>query len=584
MESSSRRPRVLICDPIAEDGVVMLQRFADVDHKGKLDEETLLSIVNEYDGLIVRSATQITAEVIERAPRLKVIGRAGSGLDNIDVSKAREMNIAVINSPDANTVAVAEHTMGLLLAMARRLPRADLSLKEGKWEKKQLMGTGLSGKTLGIIGFGRIGREVAKRAQAFNMKILVNQRRQTPELELAEAGVQNVDLSDMLRQADFVTLHVPLRPDTQGIIGRAELAMMKKSAYIINTARGGIIDEEALLEALNNETIAGAALDVFVTEPATHNALAQHPRVIATPHIAASTEDAQRSAALMVVEQIIEILQDAQIDNVLPLRVVPMDKIFPHESIDQKRVDRLAQRLEADGILQNPTIVTEVEGKYMVLDGATRTAAFKQLGYPHTIVQISNPEDGLGLHTWYHVIQNIAVDKLLALLRNLEGITLTATTPDKADDDMFAYAALCYLHTIEQELYLVYASPGVNRLDALNKLTETYIAASHTDRTLEKDLNVLRNDYPDMSAVVVFPEYTVSQVMNVTLSGRYFPAGITRFLIPGRILRLNADLSILKSKEKTLTEKNKWLTEFLEGKLRRNAIRYYAEPVYLLDE
>ncbi len=584
MEATSRRPRVLICDPIAEAGVKRLQEFADVDIRSKLSEEELLGIVIDYDALVVRSATQVTAEVIERAKRLKVIGRAGSGLDNIDVAKARELEVAVVNSPDANTVAVAEHTMGLLLALARRLPRADLSIKEGKWEKKELMGTGLSGKTLGIIGFGRIGREVAKRAQAFNMRILVNQRRPTPELDL-EDGVQNVDLPDLMRESDFVSLHIPLRPDTMGIIGATELAMMKPEAYIINTARGGIINEEALLDCLNNHTLAGAALDVFVQEPATNSALAQHPRVIATPHIAASTEDAQRTAALTIAEQIIELLQAAEIDNVLPLRVVPMDKIFPHESIDQKRVDRLAQRLEADGVLQNPTVVTEVEGNYyMVLDGATRTAAFKQLGYPHTIVQISNPEDGLGLHTWYHVIQQIEVDKLLKLLRSIDGISLSKTTIESADDDMFAYASLCYLHTVTNEVYMVQAEPGVNRLDALNTLTETYIAASQTDRTLDKDLSTLKGDYPQMAAVVIFPEYTVSQVMNVTLSGRYFPAGITRFLIPGRILRLNADLSVLKSKEMSLTEKNKWLTQFLDGKLQRNAIRYYGEPVYLLDE
>lgn len=576
------RPRVLVCDPIADNGLALLAQHTDVDVRTNLKPEELLAIIDQYQGVVVRSATTMTAEIIERGHNLKVIGRAGAGLDNIDVRKAQDKQIAVVNAPDANTVAVAEHTMGLLLALARRLPRADESLKAGKWEKQSFMGTGLVGKTLGLVGFGRIGRQVAIRAQAFGMKILVNQLRPTPELNLAEA--RNVDLHELLRLSDFVSLHVPMRADTQGIVGRAELALMKPTAYIINTARGGVVDEDALLEALSDGRLAGAALDVFVTEPATNTALIQHEKVIATPHIAASTEDAQRVASLAVAEQIVEILRDVEVENILPLRVVPMDKIFPHESIDPKRVDKLAARLDAEGLLRNPTVVMQVEDKYMVLDGATRTAAFKKLGYSHTVVQICSPETGLGLHTWYHVAQKIEVESLLDLLRAIPNIALVPSTAEKADDDMFAYGSLCYLHTADGRVFLVQTAAGLNRLDALNQLTETYIAACTVDRTLEKDLITLKNDYPNLAALIVFPEYTVSQVMQVTLSGRYFPAGITRFLIPGRILRLNADLAILKSAEMSLADKSKWLYDFLEEKTKRNAIRYYGEPVYLLDE
>ena len=576
------RPRVLVCDPIAENGLTLLAQHTDVDIRTDLKPQEILAIIDQYQGVVVRSATTMTAEIIERGHNLKVIGRAGAGLDNIDVRKAQEKHIAVVNAPDANTVAVAEHTMGLLLALARRLPRADESLKAGKWEKQSFMGTGLVGKTLGLVGFGRIGRQVAIRAQAFGMKILVNQLRPTPELNLAEA--RNVDLHELLHLSDFVSLHVPMRADTQGIIGRAELARMKPTAYIINTARGGVVDEDALLEALSDGRLAGAALDVFVTEPATNTALIQHEKVIATPHIAASTEDAQRVASLAVAEQIVEILRDVEVENILPLRVVPMDKIFPHESIDPKRVDKLAARLDAEGLLRNPTVVMQVEDKYMVLDGATRTAAFKKLGYPHTVVQICSPETGLGLHTWYHVAQKIEVEALLDLLRAIPNIALVPSTAEKADDDMFAYGSLCYLHTADGRVFLVQTAAGLNRLDALNKLTETYIAACTVDRTLEKDLITLKNDYPSLAALIVFPEYTVSQVMQVTLSGRYFPAGITRFLIPGRILRLNAELAILKSAEMSLADKSKWLYDFLEEKTKHNAIRYYGEPVYLLDE
>lgn len=583
MTPKTLRPRVLICDPIAENGLALLREYTEVDTQIGITAEHLLAIIDQYEGVLVRSATHITADVIERGHKLKVIGRAGAGLDNIDVRKAQEKQIPVVNAPDANTLAVAEHTMGLLLALARRLPYADTSLKAGQWEKQWFMGTGLAGKTVGIVGFGRIGREVAIRAQAFGMKVLVNQRRPTPELNL-QAHVRSVDLHDLLRLSDFVTLHVPLRGDTQGIIGRAELALLKPSAFLINTARGEVIDEDALLEALDNGRLAGAALDVFVTEPATNRALIQHKLVIATPHIAASTEDAQRAAALAVAEQMVEILRDVEGENILPLRVVPMDKIFPHESIDPKRVDKLAARLEEEGLLRNPTIVTEVEGNYMVLDGATRTAAFKKLGYPHTIVQVCSPETGLGLHTWYHIVQKIEVESLLELLRAIPNIDLVPTTAEKADDNMFAYGSLCYLHTADGRLFLVQPATGINRLDALNQLTETYIAAATVDRTLDKDLISLQAEHPDLAALVVFPEYTVSQVMQVTLSGRYFPAGITRFLIPGRILRLNADLQVLKSAEMSAADKSRWLREFLEEKMKHNAIRYYGEPVYLLDE
>ncbi|MCA9960828.1 MAG: hypothetical protein KC443_17430 [Anaerolineales bacterium] len=306
--STAQRPRILICDSIAEEGVALLRQHADVDVHTKLSPAALLEIVPVYDGMVVRSATQVTQQVIDHAANLKIIGRAGAGLDNIDVTAARERHMQVVNSPDANTLAVAEHTMGLLLALARRLSWADWSLKAGRWEKSKLVGTGLAGKTLGIVGFGRIGREVALRAQAFRMKILVNQRRATPELDLA-AGIEAVDLLDLLRASDFVTLHAPLTPETTNMLGAVQFDLMTRGAFLINTARGGLIDEAALLHALDSGQLAGAALDVFASEPAIDSALAKHERVIATPHIGASTADAQQAAALTVAEQMIAFFQ-----------------------------------------------------------------------------------------------------------------------------------------------------------------------------------------------------------------------------------------------------------------------------------
>ncbi|GIU91429.1 MAG: hypothetical protein KatS3mg011_0335 [Acidimicrobiia bacterium] len=232
-----RRPRVLVCDPIAEEGLDLLRRHFDVDVVPGLPPSELAERVSEYEALVVRSSTRVDREVIERGERLKVVARAGSGLDNIDVEAALAHGVDVINSPDATTVAVAELTIGLILALARRIVVADAALKQGRWEKRALIGTNLAGKTLGVVGFGRIGRAVATRARAFGMRIVTNQRRPTPELYL-EAGVEPLDLYDLLAQSDFVTLHVPLRDDTKHLIGRRELRTMKPTAYLVNTSRG----------------------------------------------------------------------------------------------------------------------------------------------------------------------------------------------------------------------------------------------------------------------------------------------------------------------------------------------------------
>jgi len=582
MGPDSRRPRVLICDRISDAGIEMLQEVADVDVKTGLSPEELAGVIGDYEAMIVRSATKVRAGVIEHAQRLKVIGRAGAGLDNIDVVAAREKKIKVVNAPDANTLAVAEHTLALMLALARRLPRADLSLKEGRWEKSKLMGTGLSGKALGIVGFGRIGREVATRARAFGMKVLVNQRRPTPELNL-EMGVEAVDLTELLKQSDFVSMHVPSKPETQKMIGAEQLALMKPTAYLMNTARGVVIDEEALLAALDQGQIAGAALDVFIKEPATDSALAQHERVIATPHIAASTEDAQLKAAVTVAQQIIEIIRTVKVKNPLSLQIVPVEKVFPHEHVDPRRVSRLARRLEEEGKLANPPVVVEADDHYVVLDGATRVTALKEMGYPHAIVQVVSDKEKVDLHTWFHAIRQANADELVKILDDLPEVSMVESDPQKVLDDMLEYGGLCYLHTAGSRVFLIQPAAGVNRLVALNKLTNLYITSYHVSRTLNADIISLQKEYPDLAALVVFPKYTVDQVLQIAKAGNVLPAGITRFVIPGRVLRLNLDLSILKTDD-PLPEKNAWLTEFVIEKQANSTVRYYAEPVYLLDE
>lgn len=271
--------------------------------------------------------------------------------------------------------------------------------------------------------------------------------------------------------------------------------------------------------------------------------------------------------------------------SILPLRVVRTEDVVPHESIDPKRVERLKNRLESAATLKNPPIVSQLEdGRYMVLDGATRTSALKALGLPHMIVQVSSEEVGLKLHTWFHIVKNIDPDELLEIIANVPNCTLKASTVERADEDMFEYGAICYIHFVDGRVFLVGVPMGFNRLTVMNELTEAYIDVANVERTLEKDLHTLRVDIPETSALVVFPEFTVGQVMGFTQSGRYFPAGITRFLINGRILRLNAPLDLLRNPTMSLQEKNTELNNILSKKLQDSEIRFYDESVYLLDE
>ena len=378
--SQNQTPHIIICDPIHPDGVDRLRQIGKVTVlEQKLTPDELIDIAQDAEAIVVRSRTRLTGDILQVLPRLRVIGRAGAGLDNIDVSTARARGIQVVNAPDANTLAVAEHTMGLILSLARHIPSADASMKAGRWDKKKLMGVSLTGKTLGLIGFGRIGREVARRAAAFGMRIIVNQPRLTPELALSAGAVPH-DLYDLLSEADFVSVHVPMRPQNIDLIDAPELVRMKSSAYMINTARGGIVNEQALLDALNNGVIAGAAIDVFAKEPTPNIPLVSHPKIVATPHIAASTAEAQRSAALTVTEQIEELLGDwQQSAGSLNLRVVNLAEVVTHENVDAKRVQRLQKRFEQSGLLTDPPVVSFWDGKFVVLDGATRTSTLQAM-------------------------------------------------------------------------------------------------------------------------------------------------------------------------------------------------------------
>lgn len=302
--------KVLVCDPIHEEGIEKLRQAGfEVDVNPTIVPEKLRKVVSNYDALIVRSRTKVTKEIIKAGRRLRVIGRAGAGLDNIDVEAAEKKRIIVLNTPEALAEAVAELTIGLIISLARSIPLADQAIKEGKWIKKKLMGWQLKGRTLGTIGLGNVGERVARIAKALGMKILITKRTPpSPEL-LKEFEAEFVPLKQLLRRSDVVTLHVPLTSQTHHMIGARELQLMKDGAFLINTSRGAVVDEKALLEALKSGKLGGAALDVYEVEPPKDLELIKLPNVVCTAHIGAQTEEAQRVAATLIAEKIINSLK-----------------------------------------------------------------------------------------------------------------------------------------------------------------------------------------------------------------------------------------------------------------------------------
>lgn len=301
--------KVLISDGLEEKGLAILRSAGQVDDRSGISAEELLEVIGGYDALIVRGRTKVNAPLLAVAGRLKVVGRAGVGVDNIDLQSARQHQVAVVNAPVATTLAVAELALGLMFALAREIPRADAGLKQADWLKKSLMGMELAGKTLGIVGMGNIGAAVAQRAVALGMVVLGYDAILSAE-EIRRRGAQPVQLGSLYREADFITLHVPLIPETRNMVGAQAFEQMKPGVRIICTARGGIIDEGDLLAALNSGRVAGAALDVFAQEPPGATALVSHPQVIATPHIGAQTAEAQERAAQDIANEVLAALQE----------------------------------------------------------------------------------------------------------------------------------------------------------------------------------------------------------------------------------------------------------------------------------
>ncbi|NOY52045.1 MAG: phosphoglycerate dehydrogenase [Deltaproteobacteria bacterium] len=404
--------KILISDNLAAEGMKIFEEAGfEVDARTSTPADEILKIIGEYDGLVIRSATKITPELLEKATRLKVIGRAGAGLDNVDIPAASQKGVVVMNTPGGNTVTTAEHTVAMIMSLCRNIPQATASLKANKWEKKKFTGTELMGKTLGIIGLGNIGKNVAKRARGLEMKVVGYDPYMTEEMARS-LGVRLVSLDEIYAESDIITVHTPMTPETKHLINRDTIAKMKDGVRLVNCARGGIIKETDLLEALQSGKVTAAALDVFETEPPVDNPLLALDNVIATPHLGASTSEAQVNVAVMVASQMVEYLTTGVAKNARNMAAVSpeeMEKIQPYISLGEKlgsflgqvadgRADRVTMEYFGDaadlnsepvttailkGFLSNFADVNYVSAPYLAKERGIKTSEVKSNESPN---------------------------------------------------------------------------------------------------------------------------------------------------------------------------------------------------------
>jgi D-3-phosphoglycerate dehydrogenase len=362
--------KILIADAMSDKAVDILRSSnLDVDVKTDLKKEDLQAIIGGYDALVVRSATKVTRDIIEKADKLKVIGRAGIGVDNVDVEAATEKGIVVMNTPQGNALAAAEHALALMFALARKIPLADRTMKEGKWEKKLLMGVEVYEKTLGVIGIGNIGMIVAEKAVALGMKVIAYDLYVSKEVA-AEKGIELVDLGTLLSRSDFISVHVPMLKDTKDLLNKDKLAKTKKGVFIVNTARGGIVNEKDLYQAIEEGQVAGAALDVFEQEPPPGNhPLVASEKVIATPHLGASTKEAQSKVAIDIANQITDYVLNGVIKNSVnapPVSMEVLGQLSPYLALSEK----LARFVSL--ITEPPIKQVEIEYRGAIADVETK--------------------------------------------------------------------------------------------------------------------------------------------------------------------------------------------------------------------
>ena len=554
-------PRILVTTPLEAESLQLLRAALRVDYRPGLAPADVEARIGGYQALIVDSSSRVSGRTIEYGYQLAALAVLGASLANVSVSAARAQGIAVLHVPAARTLARAEQTLEALLSLAHA------------------RGTALAGSTLGIIGLGATGQEVLHRARAFDMHILVHQPRLTSELAL-EPELELLELNELLERSDFISLHLPLGAETRHVIGAAQLARCRAHSMLLNTGSAEVVDLQALHAALASGALAQAAVRL-----PTGAAASTHPnlKVLPAPFNTASLPP--RHALERVLKQLLELLRQRQSAGAaLSLQVVALEAVVPHEHFDAARAADLAARLATESVLVNPPVTAEAEGRFVVLDGATRTKAFQQLGYPHIVVQIVRSDDpNLRLHTWYHAVSGMPQPAMLALLGGVSAVHIEPAASSAMQAALDNRAALCNLIGADGQGYLVRAAAGYSGLQALNALVAAYSAAGAVTRTLNTHMDSLRSTVPGMALLVVFPQFKVAEVLHAALSGDLLPAGITRFVIPGRILRLNADLAMLKSNVE-LAHKRAWLEQMVAEKLARRNVRFYQEPVTLLDE
>lgn len=389
--------RILIADKLAQEGIDLLSAVdgVEVDQKVGLSEEELSEIVKDYDGMVVRSGVQVTAKVLENPGNLRAVARAGVGVDNIDLVAATAKGVLVMNSAEASTITTAEHAFAMLMALARNIGPAYKRMSEGGWDRNKFVGTQLAGKTLGIVGFGRIGRTVAERALAFDMKVLAFDPVMNAEEALGGRVKLYNEFKDMLPELDFISFHVPLNDHTRGMLGKETFPLCKPNLKIVNAARGGVVDIEALIEALDNEQVGGAAIDVFEKEPPSEECpLRAHPKVLVTPHLGASTKEAQKAVSLGACEQLLQYLQGTDLRGAVNAPGVRMDL----EPIQRKFVDLVERMAKLIGVVCD--------------DG------FKRLNVAL---------DGEQLVSAAQTLERVALAKVLA--QSIEGVNLVNASP-----------------------------------------------------------------------------------------------------------------------------------------------------------
>jgi len=562
--SDLQTPKILITIPFDQAGLLMLEEIAEVDIRTGLSPHELENIIADYNALIVSSESLVPDRTIEYAYQLQVIGVAGESLDHLNVSAARAQGVAIVNVPNRRSLAMAEQTMGLMLSLAHRQHAV-----------------GLSGKTLGIIGFGAVGHEVARRAKAFGMHVMVNQPRLTPELAL-EVGVEPCDFRVLLKKSDFISLHVPNTSKISHLISTDELADCREGCVLVNVSNPEAVNLEALEMALNSGQIECAAI---VNQPDLEDLSPELASNLLPVDIHAPAKiQVDRDIAINLSEKIVAQLRKRRPGNPLSLQVVPVERVLPHEHFDPLRVEDLAARLKESETLVNPPVVVEWEGYYIVLDGATRTTAFKQLEYPHIVVQVVSADDKhLLLHTWYHALCGLKPQTLLEQFEGEKRYQLEPYSEGDLADGEISPKALCSLHMVDGQNFSIQTAQGVDRLSALNDFVADYTQVSRIERTLNTDRRELATEVRDLAGLVIFPQFAIKEVLWAAVDGQLLPAGITRFVIPGRVLRLHAELKSLLADE-SLARKNAWLNRMLADKMARRRVRYYQEPVILLDE